>query len=101
MKKNLALATAALAPALAFAQEGGAVVNANAGSAYWAAGICMGLAAAVVGYSQSRAAAAALEGIGRNPASRKEIFIPLLLSLALMEALCLFAFVIAITLAGK
>jgi F-type H+-transporting ATPase subunit c len=100
MKKNIAIATAALAPALAFAQEGAAVANPNAGSAYWAAGLCMGLAAAVVGFSQSRAAVAALEGIGRNPASRKESFIPLLLSLALMEALCLFAFVIANNLAS-
>lgn len=103
MKKNFALATVALVPALAFAQEGQAAVatvNAAAGSAYWAAGLCMGLAAAVVGFSQSRAAVAALEGIGRNPASRKESFIPLLLSLALMESLCLFAFVVANNLAS-
>ncbi len=102
MKKiNFALLAAGLAPALAFAQEHVATAAASTGSAYWAGGICMGLAASVVGYAQSRAAVAALEGIGRNPAAQKAIFIPLILSLALMESLVLFAFVIANGLAGK
>lgn len=95
-KQNLALIAAALTPVLAYAQDGGAQ-----GSAYWAAGICMGLAAAVVGFSQSRAASAALEGIGRNPSSSKNLFVPLILSLALMESLVLFAFVVANGLASK
>jgi len=96
MKKNLAIAATAMMPALAFAQDGAATTgNPAAGYAYLAAGLCMGLAASVVGFSQSRAAVAALEGIGRNPASQKQSFIPLILSLALMEALCLFAFLIA------
>ena len=102
MKKNLALIGVGLLPALAMAQENAAVTaNSSATAAYWAAGLCMGLAAAGVGYSQSRAAAAALEGVGRNPASAKAIFTPLILSLALMEAIGLLAFIIAITLAGK
>lgn len=103
MKKiNLAVIGAALAPAMAFAQEGAAHAAAPAtGSAYWAAGICMGLAAAVVGFSQSRAAVAALEGISRNPSATKNIQTPLILSLALMESLVLFAFVVAFNLAGK
>jgi F-type H+-transporting ATPase subunit c len=103
MKKNLALVGVALLPAFAMAQEHAeaAAGGANSTAAYWAAGLCMGLAAAGVGYSQSRAASAALEGVGRNPASAKAIFTPLILSLALMEAIGLLAFIIAITLAGK
>jgi len=107
MKKiNLALLAAGFAPALVFAQDHAATVASTvamspAGSAYWAAGICMGLAAAVVGFAQSQAAIAALEGIGRNPAAQKALFIPLILSLALMESLVLFAFVIANGLAAK
>ena len=94
MKKiNLALLATAMAPALAFAQEG--TVAASNGANFWAAGLCMGLAASVIGFSQSRAAVAALEGIGRNPASSKNSFVPLILSLALMEALALFAFLVA------
>lgn len=81
-----------LTPAMAFAQTGDA---SGAGAKFWAAGICMGLAASVVAFSQSRAAHAALEGIGRNPASAKSSFTPLILSLALMEALALFAFLVA------
>lgn len=102
-KMNLALIGAALAPAMAFAQEHAAEAAAGgaSGAGYWAAGICMGLAAAVVGFSQSRAAVAALEGISRNPSATKNIQTPLILSLALMESLVLFAFVVAFTLAGK
>lgn len=103
-KMNLALMVSALAPALAMAQEHAEVAASTGGASaagYWAAGICMGLAAAVVGFSQSRAAVAALEGISRNPSATKNIQTPLILSLALMESLVLFAFVVAFTLAGK
>ena len=100
--KKLALIGLSLAPALALAEETVvAAAQSPQAAAYWAAGICMGLAAAAVGYSQSRAAAAALEGVSRNPASAKPMFTPLILSLALMEAIGLFAFIIAIILAGK
>lgn len=101
-KMNLALLAAALAPAAAMAEEVGAAAgNHAAGAGYMAAGLCMGLAAAVVGFSQSRAAVAALEGISRNPSATKNIQTPLILSLTLMESLVLFAFVVAFTLAGK
>ena len=103
MKRNqlIALSTFAL-PALAVAQGATTTtVSSPLGLGYLAAGLGIGLACAVVGYSQSRAAAAALEGIARNPASAKPIFVPLLLSLALMEALVLFAFLITSTLANK
>jgi F-type H+-transporting ATPase subunit c len=103
MKKiNLALLGAAMVPAMARAEEvAAAATAAGSGSNYWAAATCMALAASVVGFSQSRAAVAALEGIGRNPAAQKNLFTPLILSLALMESLALFAFVVAFILAGK
>jgi F-type H+-transporting ATPase subunit c len=105
MKKNLAVLAVSLMSTAAMAQEHAAEAVAASsgavGAAYWAAGICMGLAAAVVGFSQSRAAVAALEGISRNPSATKNIQTPLILSLALMESLVLFAFVVAFTLAGK
>lgn len=103
MKKyQLAALAAALTPALANAQDyGAAAAQSPAAAAYWAAGICIGLAAAVGAFAQSRAAAAALEGIGRNPASAKNLFTPLILCLALMESLVLFALIIAFQLVGK
>ncbi len=101
-KRNLAILGASLLPVLARAEEAAAAAGSSASSsAYWAAGLCMGLAAAIVGFSQSRAAVAALEGIGRNPAAQKGLFVPLILSLALMESLALLAFVVANGLAGK
>jgi len=42
-----------------------------------------------------------MESIGRNPNSADRIFTPLIVGLALMEALALYAFVIAILLYGK
>lgn len=104
MKKiNLALLAAAMAPAFAMAQEHAAAAAASpaSASAYWAAGLCLGIAAAVGAFSQSRAAVAALEGIGRNPSAAKAAFVPLILSLALIESLVLFAFVVSFSLAAK
>lgn len=102
MKKiNLAaLTAAALMPVAAFAQEAHVAAAGNP-AAYWGAAIAIGLAASVAAYSQSRAAVAALEGIGRNPSAAKLYTTPLILSLALMEALGLLAFVIAFLLQGK
>jgi F-type H+-transporting ATPase subunit c len=103
-KKNLVVLGASLLPVLARAEEVAVQVgatNSAKSSAFWAAGLCMGLAAAIVGFSQSRAAVAALEGIGRNPAAQKGLFVPLILSLALMESLALLAFVVSNGLVGK
>ncbi len=45
--------------------------------------------------AQGRATAAALEGISRNPGASAKIQTPMILGLALIESLVLFAFVIA------
>lgn len=66
-----------------------------------AGGLGVGIAAFGVGLGQGRATAAAMESIGRNPNSSDRIFTPLVLGLALMEALALYAFVIAFLLQGK
>jgi len=66
-----------------------------------AAGLGIGIAAFGVALGQGRATAAAMESIGRNPNSADRIFVPMILGLALMEALCLYALVIAFFLQGK
>ncbi len=77
------------------------------GGAWWrglialAAGLGLGIAAFGAALGQGRATAAAMESIGRNPNSADRIFTPLIVGLALMEALALYAFVIAIILQGK
>ena len=50
---------------------------------------------------QGRVGAAAMESIGRNPNAAEKLFLPLVLTLALLEALALYGFVIAILLQGK
>ena len=62
-----------------------------------------GLALAVVGgaLGQSRAAAAALEGIARNPGGANKVQTPMIIGLALIESLVIYAFVISIMLQGK
>lgn len=85
----------------AFAAEGDAGASSDKGYIALAIGLGLGIAAAGGGIGQGRAAAAALEGIGRNPGAAKEIFTPLLLSLALIESLVIYSLVISFMLLGK
>lgn len=64
-----------------------------------AAGLAIGIAAFGGALGQGRAAAAALEGIARNPGAAGKIQGPMILGLALIESLVIYAFVIAIILA--
>src|SRR6266404_7373054 len=100
MRKTLMLILAALATMMfavtAFAQpanEAAGGVSAS-GYKYIAAGI--GFAIAVFGgaIGQSRVAAAACEGAARNPGASARIQILMILGLALIESLVLFALVI-------
>src|ERR1700754_4747256 len=91
-----------LFPALALAQEGAASNKSDVQS--WLpppAGFAIGIAALGGTMGQSRAAAAALEGISRNPGAAARIQTPMILGLALIESLVLFALVIAFLLQGK
>jgi len=64
-------------------------------------GIMMGLAVLGGTLGQSKAAATALDGIARNPAASDKFFLPFILSLALIESLVLFAFLIGLFLQGS
>jgi F-type H+-transporting ATPase subunit c len=66
-----------------------------------AAGLAIGIAAAGCGLGQGRAGAAALDGIARNPNASDKLFTPMILVLALIESLAIYALVIAIMLIGK
>jgi F-type H+-transporting ATPase subunit c len=85
-------------PALAAEDAAGGNVG---GLIALAAGLGIGIAAFGVALGQGRATAAAMESIGRNPNSADRIFVPMIIGLALMEALCLYALVIAFFLQGK
>ena len=66
-----------------------------------AAGVAVAIAAFGAALGQGRVGAAAMESIGRNPNAADRLFLPLVLTLALLEALALYGFVIAIILTGK
>lgn len=66
-----------------------------------ASAIAIGLAVFGGALGQGKAAAAALEGIARNPEASAKIFTPLIISLALIESLVIYALVISILLQLK
>jgi F-type H+-transporting ATPase subunit c len=82
------------------AEAEAAAPPANMGVAI-AMALAIGLAALGGGLGQGRAAAAALEGICRNPNSSSAVFTPMLLGLAFIESLVIFALVIAFMLQGR
>ncbi len=86
----------------AFAQASAASNRFDAQSmAALAAGVAIGLAVLGGTLGQARAAAAALEGISRNPGAAPRIQTPMILGLALIESLVLMGFVIAFLLQGN
>lgn len=105
MKKSsvVVFALTLVASVSAFAQEAAATSQAGL-SAGWiglAAGLAIAIAALGGTLAQGKAAAAALDGIARNPAAQPKILTPMILGLALIETLVLFAFVVAFLLQGK
>lgn len=100
----LAFAAAFLVPLAAFAQEtGGKVGTSKYDVKTWAAvgaGLAIGLGVIGGALGQGKAAAAALEGISRNPGAAGRIQTPMILGLALIESLVLLSFVIAFFLQG-
>src|SRR5271170_6079651 len=65
------------------------------------AGLGIGLAALGCGIGQGRAAGAALDGIARNPGAAGQIRGPMILGLALIESLAIYALLISFLLVFK
>jgi len=66
-----------------------------------AGGLAIAIAAFGGALGQARAAAAALEGIARNPGAYNKVFTPMILGLALIESLVLYALIISFLLVFK
>lgn len=86
-------------PEAAHAQEGGGELT-KLGLAL-GAGLGIGIAAGIAGLGQGRATAAALSGIARNPGASSQILTPMIIGLALIESLVIYALLIAFLLQGK
>ncbi len=84
------------------AEEISASSNPDASKFYAiAAGFGIAIAAFGGAIGQSKAIAAALEGIARNPEASGKIQTPMIIGLALIESLVIYAFVIAFMILGK
>jgi F-type H+-transporting ATPase subunit c len=102
MKRNLirlgfGLTTVLFSAMTALAQPaGGAPEGAglSKGLGYIGAAIGFGIAAGLCGIGQGRVAAAACEGMARNPQAYNRVQTALILGLAFIETLVLFSFVI-------
>jgi len=104
--EKMSLIILALVSALpAFAEEGAAAAattaGSNSGMLAIGAGLAIGIAVFGGAQAQSKTAAAALEGIARNPAALDKIFTPMIVALALIEALVILAFLIALFINNK
>ena len=66
-----------------------------------AAGLAIGLGAFGAATAQSKAAAAAFEGVTRNPSSKDAVFTPFILALAFMEFQAILSFIVAFLLIGN
>ncbi len=104
---SLAALTVMLIGAAAFAQEPGAAAAAGATkfdvmtAIGLACGFGIGIAAFGGAIGQGIASYAALSGIARNPGASGKIFTPMILGLALIESLVIYALIIAFLLYGK
>lgn len=106
MKKVMMTAMVLFASFPALAEEAAAATEAatmggNTGLLAIAAGLAIALTGLGGALGQGRIGAAAMEGIARNPQASKQMFVPLILGLVLIESLVIYGLVIAFTLAGK
>lgn len=65
------------------------------------AGFTIGVAAFGGAIGQGKLGASAMEGIARNPQAQKDMFIPLMVGMAFIESLVIYALLIAFLLQGK
>jgi len=103
MKRNLirlgfGLVATLFSAMTAFAAEPGATGGGgiSSGLGYIGAVVGFGLAAGLCGLGQGRVAAAACEGMARNPNAYNRVQLALILGLALIESLVIFTFVIVL-----
>jgi F-type H+-transporting ATPase subunit c len=105
MRKYLMLFAATLAsllgPGAAMAQEAAAAGESTKAGVAIAAGLAIAIGSFGAALGQGRAVAAAMESIGRNPNAADRIQTPMIIGIAFMEALAIYALVIAFFLQGK
>jgi F-type H+-transporting ATPase subunit c len=96
----LAVAVFSATPALAQEAHGEAAQPAGYFWKFIAAAFAIGFAAAMGALGQARGLAAACEAIGRNPGAVGPIRITMIIGLALIESLVIYALIIAFLILG-
>ncbi len=87
----------------AWGQEGEAVAGISYPKAIGllAGGLTIALASVAGALGQGRTASSAMEGLARNPGAQGPMFTQLIVSLALIESLVIYALIIAFMILGK
>ncbi len=83
-----------------YAQAPGGALEGRGWAVPLGASLGMAIAAGLCGLGQGKATASAVESLARNPGARPGLFIFLILGLALIESLALYALVIAFQVLG-
>ena len=105
-KRILMMALIALVAVSAFAQPAGTTTTTTTAAkgvnwSYVAAAFVLGIAAAFGALGQGKAIASSVEGIARNPSAGAAIRGAMIIGLALIESLVIYALVIAFTMVIK
>lgn len=85
----------------AMASEGSGLPAETTSALAWGAAVAIGLAALGGAIGQGMLGGKAMESFGRNPGASKVILTPMILGLALIESLVIYALIIAFVLSGK
>ena len=105
MKKLITALVALSAGTVAMAADGAAAapVAQAASNGLAIFGVMFGMSIATLGgaLGQGKAAAAALEGVARNPGAASKVQLPMILGLALIESLVILTFLMGLNLLGK
>lgn len=81
-----------------FAADGEAAAEGSKWAIYLGAGLAIGIAALGTGIGQGTAVASAVEGISRNPGASGKIMTPMIIGLAMIESLAIYALVVSLIL---
>ncbi len=98
---NLPAWAAEAAAVPAASEQGSQYLLSTQAAALLAAALAIGIGTIAPGLAQGNAIARALEAIGRNPESAGKVQSVLLIGLAFVESLCIYALVIAFMAIGK
>lgn len=104
MKKLLVLLLAQFGSFVAHAaSSAGLTTSITEGKGLYAIATALAISVAVLGgaLGQGKIGASAMEGLSRNPGAQKNMFVSMILGLAFIESLVIFAFVVAFLIVGK